>query len=156
MSHDFYNPGRGGDGIWFAAWDRMEDIHQICPQTALVSTQKQSDYSLLMRWDKDHWSAILDSDDQLLLNETTPDFNKVVRDTCMAIRKNEDWPVRPTHFAETKNILLDRYELHDVRNGNVVTSALLDKQTGKVWIRSTGKSGSAFMAEDVLPPPDSH
>jgi hypothetical protein len=37
-------------------------------------------------------------------------------------------------------ILLDRYEIHEIRNGNFAGTALLDKQTGRVWTMGTSSN----------------
>ena len=51
--------------------------------------------------------------------------------------------------------LFDRYELHDVRNGNSFSTALLDKQTGRVWILTGTKDDPMHRFEviDVSPAP---
>jgi hypothetical protein len=51
-------------------------------------------------------------------------------------------PKAPTE-PKAQQILLDRYEIHGIRNGNFTGTALLDKQTGRVWTMgtSTNKEG---------------
>jgi len=45
---------------------------------------------------------------------------------------------------------MNRYELRDVRNGSIVTSAIFDKQTGRVWTwLRTGEGKTYFAAETV-------
>jgi gas vesicle protein len=137
--------------------NRVPDIREICPDTLIVFEREKADYSQSMFWIQNHWRAVLTGDSALLLAEETPDFNKIIRDVCKAIREDQKWPSRS---LEQKNNLLDRYELRDLRNGNVSTSAMLDKQTGKVWVwknitrdgKATGKT--AFLSEEVSPRPD--
>ncbi len=156
IADDFY---RSSDGtvVSLAAFGRLEDIHQNCPETAFVSREEDADYSLTTVWDKDHWRAMLEGDGQFLVREYSPDFKKIERDACRTIQKNERWPARAAHAqAPKKSVPADRYELHDLRNGNVATSALIDRQTGKVWVWSTsGKGVTHFISEDVIPSPDS-
>ncbi len=53
-------------------------------------------------------------------------------------------------------VLLDRYELHEIRNGNTISTALLDKQTGRIWVaQAVGKDAiHVFMPIDVFSKPD--
>lgn len=58
------------------------------------------------------------------------------------------------------NVLLDRYELHDIQNGSFRGTALLDKQTGRVWTLATTTKGTSVTALDfetalVMPAPGS-
>lgn len=66
-------------------------------------------------------------------------------------------PQAPT-VEQKPAVLLDRYELKDIRNGNYVGTALLDKQTGRVWTLGTSsKAGTvtslSFEEAYVLPEP---
>ena len=52
------------------------------------------------------------------------------------------------------------FELHQVRNGPLMTTALLDRKTGRVWIwtkitdaKKVGGPESAFVEEEVIPQP---
>ena len=89
---------------------------------------------------------------------TDQDYNRLLRDACGCLKDESKyaWPeISPS------NMDMSRYDVHDLRNGNVATSAILDRHTGKVWIwtnltddkgAKTGKS--AFVEEDVVPKPD--
>jgi hypothetical protein len=61
----------------------------------------------------------------------------------------------PAAQREKPTASLDRYELHDVRNGNASATALLDKQTGRVWILTGTKDDPMHRFEviDVFPAP---
>ena len=55
---------------------------------------------------------------------------------------------------------IDQFELHEVRNGPLMTTALLNRRTGRVWIwtkltdsKKTGGPDSAFIEEAVIPRP---
>ncbi len=140
------------------AFNRGNDIRQSCPEAVFALEEDKSDYSLTMRWDQNHWGGLLVEDGAFLFQENGPDFNKIVRDACKAIQEDQRWPVGS---QKQKAILLDRYELRDLHNGSLSTSAILDKQTGKVWVwtnltRDDGKltGKSAFISEEVSPPPE--
>jgi hypothetical protein len=44
---------------------------------------------------------------------------------------------------EKASVPWNRFELHEIRNGPVISTALLDKQTGRVWV-VTGKQVDKF------------
>ena len=55
---------------------------------------------------------------------------------------------------------IDEFDLHEVRNGTVITTALLNRRTGRVWIwtkvtdaQKTGGPESAFLEETIIPKP---
>jgi hypothetical protein len=65
-------------------------------------------------------------------------------------------PKAPTE-AKVQPVLLDRYELREIRNGNFTGTALLDKQTGRIWTMGTstnkeGKIESVDFGEAVVYP----
>ncbi len=112
-------------------------------------------------WSHDHWSAqLFRSDDAYMLEEDSPDFNRILRDSCKALRYDSGgWGVRPLKAAKAEPT--DRYDLRELHNGAVSTSAMIDRKTGKVWIwtnlmdnngKKTGKS--AFLSEEVVPEPE--
>jgi hypothetical protein len=47
----------------------------------------------------------------------------------------------PERKSTYSDLYPDRYEIHDVRNGGLVTSVLLDKRTGRAWIMAQGEFG---------------
>jgi len=56
-------------------------------------------------------------------------------------------------------VLLDRYELREIRNGSYFGTALLDRQTGRVWtLDATSKAGQAttpaFVEVPINPRPE--
>lgn len=56
-------------------------------------------------------------------------------------------PAKSQAPSEQKpSVLLDRYELKDIRNGNYVGTALLDKRTGRVWTLGTSSKGGTVMS----------
>jgi len=66
-------------------------------------------------------------------------------------------PEKPT--PEPSKVFLDRYELHDIYNGNFHGTALLDKQTGRIWTMGTTTNGKGqidsvdFSSALVIPSP---
>ena len=72
---------------------------------------------------------------------------------------NEPTKPQPQPPTEQKAaVLLDRYELKDIRNGTFVGTALLDKQTGRIWTLATSSKGGSvtslsFDEAYVLPLP---
>jgi hypothetical protein len=128
-----------------------------------MEDQKEADYRLLMFWREGQWRSYLSrSDSAYLFDEDSVDFSQIVRDGCRAMLEDTKYPAPiPAGQQGPQSHEVDRYELRDVRNGAVTSSAILDKKTGKVWIwnnvtdekgRKTGKS--AFVSEEVSPEPD--
>lgn len=70
---------------------------------------------------------------------------------------------KPTPEAKPTQAIIkpeNEFELHEVRNGTLITTALLDRKTGRVWIwtkftdaKKLGGPDSAFMEEQVVPRP---
>jgi hypothetical protein len=69
---------------------------------------------------------------------------------------------KPTTPEPKQTIIrpLHEFELHEVRNGPLITTALLDRRTGRVWIwtkfagaKKIGLPESAFVEEKVIPQP---
>jgi hypothetical protein len=52
---------------------------------------------------------------------------------------------KPQNISDTQDkrptTLLDRYELREIRNGTYYGTALLDKQTGRIWTLGTESKG---------------
>jgi hypothetical protein len=142
-------------------YERAKDVWESCPSIELMFDESQTDYGLWMNWQKDHWNTtLLRTDSAFLLQEDSPDFNQIVRHACKAIHKDEEWPV-PEKKSEEKKSEANRYELHDLHNGPISTSAIIDKKSGKVWVwttltdnrgKQTGKS--YFASEEVSPEPE--
>jgi hypothetical protein len=152
----FVSDGYGINGPK-ATFNHATDVRQSCPETVFALEEDRADYSLTMYWGQGQWAGMLEGNGAFLFKENSADFNKIVRDACKVIQDDEKWPLRN---QEPKQTLLDRYELRELRNGTLSTSAILDKQTGEVWVwtnitrdgKETGKS--AFVAEEVSPPPN--
>lgn len=148
--------------VWAPEWSHVKDIWQSCPEAAFTWDHDGADYQLIVSWSNDHWSSqLLRGDDAYLFEEDSPDFNRIVRDSCKALRyDSQEWlaPLKTGKAAREEPT--DRYELREIRNGPLSTSAIIDKKTGKVWIwtevtnngKKTGKS--AFLSEDVIPEPE--
>jgi hypothetical protein len=121
-----------------------------------------ADYQLTMFWSSNHWSAqLFRSDDAYLLEEDSADFNHVLRDSCKTLRYDSlEWLAPLKTGTAKKEELSDRYELREIRNGPLSTSAMIDKKTGRVWVwtevtnngKKTGRT--AFLSEDVIPEPE--
>ncbi len=153
--------GHKESSVWVPEFDRTKDIFASCPEPALMWNGDDVDYRLIMSWKENRWSArLFRADFGFLLEEDSPDFNQVLRDSCKAIRYDLlEWLPRSTANLP-KPEMTERYELRELRNGGLSTSALLDKKTGKVWVwteltehgKKVGKS--AFLSEDVVPEPE--
>lgn len=150
--HDYAGDFDVADG------DRVKDIRLSCPTVAFVSDSAQADYSLMTRWNKGLWSGRLwRSDSAYLLAEEDADYNRLVRNACAAIGKDASaWlvPLRSWQSErkrEARQPVPDRYELRDIHNARVATSAVIDKQTGKVWVWTD----AGFVQEDFVPEPES-
>ena len=53
--------------------------------------------------------------------------------------------------------LPDRYSIHEARNGNMISTLMLDKQTGRTWILSKSGTGEdAFQVFDEVGVKPSH
>jgi hypothetical protein len=135
--------------------DHADEVGQACPDAAFSLGKNGAEYILWLGWDKDHWRSMLirQGDSVLLMETDSPDYKQIVRDACRAIRPDTAWlsehrkeKASEVHAAEDSN----RYELRDIHDGDISRSALLDKQTGKVW----GWYGSVFIQEKVSPEPD--
>lgn len=78
---------------------------------------------------------------------------------CAGLETASD--TKPKAELESKpTVLLDRYELHEIRNGPFNGTALLDKETGRVWTLATTSKGTSvtsveFDAALVIPVPES-
>jgi hypothetical protein len=72
---------------------------------------------------------------------------------CLSFIGCAEVPQRPQdtfrQIDSEPKVLPDRYELRDVRNGSFFGTALLDKQTGRVWTlgSSTNKEGKIDAVE---------
>jgi hypothetical protein len=115
-------------------------------------------YNLVMFWKDNQWKSFLfqesSSQEYLLWTAVDQNYDRLLRDACDRLKDESRyaWP-------ETSDV--NRYDLHDLHNGNLLTAAILDRQTGRVWIwtsltdnkgAKTGKS--AFLEEKLVPNPD--
>lgn len=156
-------------GIGSEAWtfDWAEGFWEACPQAALVEDEDHADYVFWASWGQGRWNGYVQrKDTAFLYRGQNPDYKQILRSACRKIRRDfADWnqPQDRQKQPETANGPAkaeptenhNRFELRDVRNGNTITSAIFDKQTGRVWVWTvlTGKdgkkTGSAFISEDV-------
>lgn len=147
---------------WIPEWDHAKDIWLSCPEVIPVWDGDEADYQLFTFWGDNKWSARLFRNDLgFLLEEDSPDFNRILRDSCNALHYDSaEWlaPLGADRTAATG--ATDRYDLRELRNGALSTSAIIDKKTGKVWVwteitsngKKTGKT--AFLSEEVIPEPE--
>jgi hypothetical protein len=151
------------DNVWAPEWGHAKDIWESCPEAAFVWDRDAADYQLTIHWSDGRWSAqLFRSDFAYLLEEDSPDFNRIVRDSCKALRYDSmEWRAPLKADKVGKEGPADRYDLRELRNGTVSTAAIIDKKTGRVWIwtniidnngKKTGKS--AFLSEEVIPEPE--
>jgi hypothetical protein len=139
------------------AW--MSKVLSACPGTFLSFDKAQSSdhYLALLLWRENKWNGTLwrdaSGEEYLLWARNSSDYGKLLADMC--VQAQDDWkhPLPPAQSHDA------RYDLHDLRNGNVATSAILDRQTGRVWIwssitdRKGVKTKSEFVEEELSPSP---
>ena len=145
--------GRSGDEQW------MANILAMCPGVALGSSSNydaSNRYLLQMSFRENRWHAILwRAKEYALWVGVDPDYNKLLTDACGRLKDESEYAL-PEHPAE--RVDSNRYDLHDLRNGNIATSAILDRKTGRVWIWSKcsdckGPEKSFFSEEQLVPSP---
>lgn len=133
----------------------------------LPEGEENSDYSVETRWAQGHWEAeVFRNDRAFIYKGENADSHRLLRSVCRAIRDDAprwitlDPDVSPAELA--KNMAAkerartsDRYEVRDIRNGAVTTTALIDKRTGRVWVWTKLSNGQTeFLEEEVTPRPD--
>jgi hypothetical protein len=138
------------------------DVIHTCSGIALGSDNDQADYSLRMVWIEDAWYAMLLRHDSVILHRYQgKDHNAIIRDACRQVQKDPDWPMverldKAASIAKRVDAPAagDRYELRDVRNGPVVTTGIIDRRSGQIWIWTKGPNGKTyFLQEDMIPEP---
>jgi len=136
-----------------------------CAPMALALDEQNSDYSIEPHWEGGRWKAEVGrSDNAYIYAGEDPDSHRLLRAACRAIRSDSPgWislkpQVPPSELGEpTRDAARpsDRFELREVRNGSLATTAMIDKRSGRIWIwtkYSDGRSG--FLEEDVTPQPE--
>ena len=78
---------------------------------------------------------------------------------CSGLTEKPKPQTPPVAQEQKPAVLLDRYELREIRNGAFIGTALLDKQTGRVWtLGTTSKGGQvtsgSFVEVPVIPKPE--
>lgn len=159
--------GFGKDAITFPHSDWLDSFSKACPDAAFMLGPDESDYKIMATWSDGRWYAVMSRRDGALMQiSQDPDYAKILREACERVRDDIRVRGRPllsargtapesTFTVSQQADNSDRYELRDIRNGNLVTSAIFDKKTGRVWVWTTltgkngQKTGSAFVSEDV-------
>jgi hypothetical protein len=154
--------GHYAGGAWTPEWSHFKDVRQSCPEAVVIWDRDAADYQLNMYWSEGHWaSQLLRNDSADMLEEDSPDFNRIVRDSCKAVLYDSlEWRAPLGADTAARGESPDRYDLRELHNGALSTSAMIDKKTGKVWIwtsltengKKTGKT--AFLSEEVVPEPE--
>jgi hypothetical protein len=154
----FVHQGKYAHSEW------IKDFRAACPHMAFVKSEEAADYIIEAFWaaPRGRWFTWTERRDTALIHRADgPDYVQLLRESCRLIQDDlKDWRLPDGSLPDDKRPGLastkanaDRYELHDVRNGTVVSSAIFDRQTGRVWVWTNmkGKNGaeSAFIAEDV-------
>jgi hypothetical protein len=149
--------GRPGD-------DRqIGDILRTCPGVILgfsPNVDGTNYYQLQMAWRVNQWEGMLFQDaaeqEYIIWASSGLDYNALLRAACSRLRDDErySWPGMGLPAASDA----ERYDLHDLRNGSLATSAILDRKTGRVWIWSKcsdckGPEKSSFVEEKLVPTP---
>ena len=131
---------------------KPETILQNCPEPRLAFDAETADYSLWMRWEQNHWNgSLFGKDGTVLFHEDSSDSNQLIRDACKSLWQDLRWPGPP----DQQRNATDRFDLRDLHNGPVSTSAIIDRKTGKVWVWERDKDGgTVFMSEHVIPEPE--
>jgi hypothetical protein len=145
-----------------AAW--MSNVLSKCPGVMLGFDKNVSVdyYTAQVLWRDNHWTAILwrdiGKDEYALWLKTGSDYNSLLSEACIHLQAEtksdapSESPAAPVDQS--------RFEIHDVRNGNLATSAILDKKTGRVWLWTSVtnergvKTKSEFEEEKLDPSPN--
>jgi hypothetical protein len=140
---------------------QAKELWEACPNTPLVTwNHKEADYTVSAYWDtsKNTWRVSTSRTDSAWLSfEESPDFARLMRHVCSIIQEDSSMgiPLKSDASQVGRASESDRFDIHEIRNGPVMTSALFDRRTGKVWIWSKGKNGNtSFFQEDVIPEPE--
>ena len=149
-------------------------LSEACPQAAYTAEKgkEDSDYRVALFWNADHWSSFVTRRDGAVVlfpedpQYTGSDYKIILRRICNALVRDASlWAADQTFRSqigakvnrgvEWQSSSADRFEIRDLRNGPVVSTALVDRKSGRVWVWKTGaKESSAFFEEDVIPKPD--
>ena len=112
--------------------------------------------------DRNRWESFLFQDtaeqEYVIWTGSGADYNALLKGACSRLSDDEgySWPgLGGSTASETA-----RYDLHDLRNGNIATSAILDRKTGRVWIwtkcsdcKGLEQGSSRFSEEKLVPNP---
>jgi hypothetical protein len=139
---------------------RLSSTFATCPGVVLGFSPNVAGtnyYHLLMSWSENRWEGYLFQDtaeqEYVIWAGSGVDYNALLKGACSRISDDEGyvWPgLGGSTTSETA-----RYDLHDLRNGNIATSAILDRKTGRVWewTYSVDKFGRTnYFVEDELHP----
>ena len=150
--------GRSGDERWIA------NVLATCPGIALGekgNVEGTTHYLLTLSQSDNRWHGILwqnvAAQEYLLWVGVDPEYNKLLADACSRLKDEARYASPEPSAGERADA--SRYDLHDLRNGNIATSAILDRKTGRVWVwtsvtNSKGeKAKSEFVEEDLVPSP---
>ena len=131
----------------------IDNVLVNCPKVE-VAFKEQTDgtnyYSLVMKNVESGWYGMLfRNGDYVFWTGQDSDYNRLLRSACGGLNEEqafvESSASRPFNTT-AQSMDTGRYELHDIRNGKVATSAMVDRQTGRVWIWTTvtSKSGESL------------
>jgi hypothetical protein len=147
---------QNGDDKW------MSNVLAACPGVLLgVNKETETDHYLAqLLWRDNRWSAVLWRDaggEQYVISaQTGSNYNALLNDMCSQARNEIRYEDSGSLTSRTTEL---RYDMHDLRNGNVATSEILDRKTGRVWIWTTMtdskgvKTKTEFIEEDLVPNP---
>lgn len=142
-----------------------------CPRPALVG-EDDADYGIYAVWGKNNWTvSVIRKNQSTVYEKSDGNYKRLIRQACDAA--DQDFPVwldtehkrrqalstGDQDVGKEKNVGL-RYELHEMRNGSLTSTALVDRQTGKVWVWTEmtdakgRKAGDRLIQVEVSPPPD--
>jgi hypothetical protein len=150
-----------------------ETFVKACPNEAIGGTDS-ADYKLTMFWsdqDKSWHGFLLRKDDAVLKTYQGPDSAKIARQICQFVQR--DFPAwlateRERTSSESREQTgripdqvpsAGRFELRDVRNGPLFTTAMIDTKSGRVWVwiqyhdKNGKETSSGFLEEDITPKP---
>jgi len=143
-----------------------------CPKPALAGEELAADYEIIAMWRKEQWTVSVERKNRAtIFQRSDTNYKRLIQEACKAVY--EDFPIwldterrrgeslrRADQRPEEESNRALRYELHDMRNGPLTSTALLDRQTGRVWVwtettdKKGRKVGDYLSQVEVSPPPE--
>jgi hypothetical protein len=155
-------PGMVPESLLPAKAEWADDFWASCGHMTLMTTEKEADYTMLVEWRQNRWvGTVHRRDSALVYRGEDPNYKQILGAGCRAIEGDfTDWvPAAGEIRSGIHNQGVvppypsDRFDLREIHNGSLTSTALLDKSTGAVWVwtaltdsngKDTGKSAFVF------------